>query len=627
MQVQRLAVAPDGGLFFVDALSGFAHRIWHLRPDGKLEAWAGVGVDATAGAPLAARGATARATDLALEGVRAMIVDVAGRLIFSDGARVVRVEPQGGPTARLLWTGDNVLGGALALASGADGHVFVLYRGPVRGTAAPAPFALEAVDAPGAASTGGGSAPLPGQGSGSAPLLGQGSGSAPLPGQGSSVVPMPVIGSGTAPMPGTGGGTSLALDELAADGQLVRTTPVAVGAVPGDMLDRFDLLAGAGGGQIVLATLDGTQALALDLATATPSPVPGGGLPDATGNLWRLEGAAASVRRPDGTVVHPALPPGAALGELALAPDAATAYAVQGRNQVVRLQQGTSTPIAGRGDGSQAAPAVALEHPVAAVPGEAGTLYVAEGQLGTIVAVGADGKATTYARGLAGLRALVRGAHGDLVAAVAAGLARVPATADHAPVPLSAPPGVGPATALAVLPDGTLYVAPGDGKLYRLDQGGYTLVDTGGTAVQLLAVDAAGSLWTFGRVPEAPGVTDPHVGLHVGRLAAKGGWQRWSDFANAAVKGNVTSMAVDARGRVFLGTGANLLAGAVTLVRFDTPDATPVPVAGQGAAVLAGSAVDNGLADVTGLAFDAAGNLLITDVQDRQVKRVPASLL
>ncbi len=123
---------------------------------------------------------------------------------------------------------------------------------------------------------------------------------------------------------------------------------------------------------------------------------------------------------------------------------------------------------------------------------------------------------------------------------------------------------------LALDAQGRLYVA-GDGRLRRLTAAG---------TLELLATDA-----------------------------------RFSAFGDPMI-------AIDARGRVIVTDGANS-----GISRFDPATGAFTPIAGAGTGHLAGTGVDDSLKQPGYPTFDANGDLLVSDVGNRQVKRITAAVL
>jgi glucose/arabinose dehydrogenase len=71
--------------------------------------------------------------------------------------------------------------------------------------------------------------------------------------------------------------------------------------------------------------------------------------------------------------------------------------------------------------------------------------------------------------------------------------------------------------------------------------------------------------------------------------------------------------------------GKVALADATRVYRLDLATGKATPVVGRGTANLAGSTPDTSVLNITGLAVAPDGDLLISDDEARQVKRVPAA--
>jgi streptogramin lyase len=552
-------VAPDGSLYFADALGNGESLIRRLKPDGVLETVAG-NPFAFGGPPLTF-GRVLPAGEVVLVSPRPAF-DARGRLLVEvdGGGRILRLEGDG--NVRVVYAPEDSLSYRVFGVAGATGdELWVVHALPGTGDSMRGTFKVEDV-----------------------------------------------------------------LVALGADGkerEIARFDDAAT---------KFQVAPGRIGsgsaGLMWTAPPEGGAIAKLDLATGAFTPTGETGWIDGAGNVFTLSGTRLQARSFGGRGFAFELGAGQtpAPGGTALAPDG-TLYLIDGGKRVLRLRDGTSERVAGLEAGS--APgggtvASALVSPQGAVIGPDGALYVVEQDAGEILRI-ENGVSSRYARGLASPRRIAGFAGGDLLVLEAGKdepqLARVPAAEPRTPEhPLANGLGSRLYPDAATLPDGSTYICAGQ-QLYRLVAGRLDPIDLKGDAAIALAVDAGGTLWTYGYR-----LTDTLDATHtLGRYTPGTGYSRVARLAESVMRGAVHALAVDARGRAYMAIDGGF--DLAPIMRFDPPSYTGEAVIGPGTAILGGTGVDDGLHTVHGLSFDDSGNLYLTDSHYKQVKRIGAEQL
>ncbi|MDB5097645.1 MAG: serine/threonine protein kinase [Cyanobacteria bacterium RYN_339] len=441
---------------------------------------------------------------------------------------------------------------------------------------------------------------------------------------------------------------------LLGDGNFVKLVPGqdpqptgAVRAADAAIVGRTSAFGRDAGGTLWLSTIDpkgqgsiyrydaASQGLTAVAATEDETAHGAAGLKllvlDPAGNIFQqTHGDALAVRTPDGKVTQlmAKAPEGFALSQrrgAALGPNG-EAYVARAF-AVLKIQGGTASTVIG-GDGT----------------------------------IGLGGSQLQFQPGF-----IARGADGALLASDLGGgaLFRLPA---DGPVTLVQPKGAGtPENPYLTTLKGMYVTAQGttfllDFALRRLDAdgtqttlfktptnefvmglapaadgGSYVLVrDFGFTSWYFVKVGGDGKatvVWGPAQLPEGQAspsgfavCPDPAGGLF---MAGGGALRHWKEggeptsLVRDAAMGNIVGVIQDAKGRFLI----SQLQGASRVLRYDPVTGTTTVIAGvDGKYFPATSGTDDSLQIINGpVAFDAAGDMLVADPFNRQIKRVPAS--
>ncbi len=595
-QVEGVLAAPDGGLFINSA---YQHRIWRLRPDGRLATLAGVGT------PGAGALDGVRAADAGLDYPDMLGLDAAGRLLFVESRqagvgrpapdRLLRVDGDG--TLRQLWEAEGIAGAVAGPADGAwafrGGNGEPLERWEV--AAGATPRRLDGYD--------------DAAGRAVREVLGRDPLGRILAETETGIVRLDVDTRTFEPVVAIDGpvGQAGEIESATADArghvflgvllQGLRVWPA--GGVP------LDLTFGADDPPVGMslndygATLapDGAIYVAFDQQVYRASP---GKLEPVAGIL---NGGQVGADASDLSLGEPA--------GIAPAPDGAIYIADADAQRVLRVtadgkvslvagQDGEAPFDVGKGDGGPAA-AADLFFPTSLALARDGTLFVLEELGQRLRRIAPDGTISSVFRVGSGhrLRDLAFGPDGALYAVGVVDvpdpiqpeqmwqrgkrLVRVGLEGAGAPSPAG-----GPANgALEVL-----YEEPLDSR----------------RELMAVAVDGASRLLAL-RVAYAG---EPPGGALVRWEAATGATELVADAALSA-----GHLALDATGRVLVSDPAGN-----RIRRFDPVTRALAIVAGPGGRVLTGDGVDDGLSLPSYLAFDAAGALYVADEDHKQVKRL-----
>jgi len=613
-RIEDLAPAPGGGAWFYTPGTG---RIWWLRPDQRLETLVGAaGVEGVAGGAAQVDGRPGAQVALgSLSG--GLAADAEGRLVYAEDAQVgtdvvrfVRVSAEAPHTLKVLATSGPVAG----WAPGAGDEIWVARRVdgadgmPERteiGTVGPGrPFTLVR-----------------------------------------ALTEQDAKGLGRAYLSGRDAAGRL---YFSVDTALWRVDPAAPGAAPVDLApqgsvdhayvvdpnhvdragNRVELVPSAAG-QLALTRIapDGTRQALTAFAEALLDPDPfmyrtfvvatdGTAIAGEGGVLWRYGPAgrvAIAGRQDDAPASRDRLPleqPGGA----AVGADGALLVADTGRHQVLRWLPGQAATIAA---GLATATTDTRQKAVTRAPwGEDMATFADDG--------GAAAKAvfcrpTRVFREPAGTWLVVDDASLDRYWPFSTNntfehrLRRI--QADGSIATLAVAPWGDPMQ-VALGPDGAVYVSFQD-KVFRVGQEGPVATVGGDHVLTGLAVAKDGTFYAL--TAEAQ--------LLRGRPGQAGDWEVLPVKLPALIDDEVLAerggyLAIDAAGRLYA-------AGFVghKVVQIDPQTRVVKAIAGPGSTHFAGSGIDDSLLDPSFPAMAPSGDLYLSDVGHRQIKRIPAAEL
>jgi hypothetical protein len=247
-------------------------------------------------------------------------------------------------------------------------------------------------------------------------------------------------------------------------------------------------------------------------------------------------------------------------------------------------------------------------------------MLVADQGTGRILEVGAGGDVRERAT-LPGVRRIQVAADGSLVALGAGGLHREDRAGELRPWPVDGAPAAAVPTDVAMHRDGSAWVtfrlASGTGEalfVHRSETGWQAQGSLPGRTCRGLSISAAGT--PVAVVANASGAMSVHV------RSPEGAWRLWRSLPPGAGRAQL-----DAAGRVYV---VELLFDSLRarLVRYDSPEAAPVVIAGPGGRIFTGDTVQTGLSiEVPDLVVEDSGALLLADTAAGQVKRIPGAVL
>jgi sugar lactone lactonase YvrE len=168
--------------------------------------------------------------------------------------------------------------------------------------------------------------------------------------------------------------------------------------------------------------------------------------------------------------------------------------------------------------------------------------------------------------------------------------------------------------------DGALYVA--EWRMPMLDEMYVKLVRVAPDGTASDVVPESANLVTIGALAQAP-----NNGVY---LLTSGALRRWSaangletvkqDDRFGLTSSEYGGAVADAQGRIYIASGN-------TIVRYEPAGDRFVAIAGAGSSHFAGAGVDDSLKGPRYPALDKTGSLFFSDVDHRQVKRIPAGEL
>ncbi len=585
--VTGLAAGPDGRLY---VNSGDLSRIWRLEADGKLATAVG------SGAPASGSVDGVAGPQAALREPERMLFDAKGRLLIQERTRLVRLEPDGKLTE--LWTlpQTEFLNPFFVLALPAPGdevQAFVI---------TPTAFEIWAI-APDKTRR---------------KLLGaprhysaKETGVAGLPDWrffpptdfGIQADGKVVLGRGTV---GEEAGSGL---------RLLGYDPATQKFGAGPALGGAECVTLDAGGRPYVMDPDSRKVEAL---------LPGGGrepvvdaLPD------ELELGLSAVRLPDGAIYLSAGP------------------------QVFRATGGELVPAAGLAETRQTAAGLALKTPSAAVATAAGDVYLVESEDSQILRLRPGKPAEVFAGeeeefGGISLMGMDRDERlyvpdDDVIHRIDTRSASptIERHVDLAALMIDGRPVAAQVAlkSMGVAPDGTLYLL-GDRKDGGEARSLLLRVAPDGRAVTELRESEES--WEYGGVACAPSGEVFVMARGPGGFEAPvGRLYLWTDAGGLAllkedreIPGESAHMAVDSKGRVTFTQGWIFDERLVDRIwRYDPATDAFATLAGPGGVAFAGRGVDDSVSSPAYPSYDAAGDLLFTDIGHNQVKRIPAEKL